>query len=299
MGEDMVKQDVVIKKKYKKRSQIKSIMFRYKKNKLAMVGFVMFIIMIIIAISADLIVDYEIDAVTQNMKERLQTPNSEHVFGTDEYGRDIFARIIFGARISLFVGLITISLSLTGGAIIGATAGYYGGRIDNVLMRIMDIFLAIPSILLAISIVAALGTGIFNLLLAMSISQVPRFARIVRSSILTVKGQDFIEAAKACGTKDSRIIIKHIIPNAIGPIIVQATLTMASTILTISSLSFVGLGIQSPTPEWGSMLSDGKKQMRYYPHLVIIPGIAIMLAVMSLNLIGDGLRDALDPRLKN
>ncbi|MDD4781686.1 MAG: ABC transporter permease [Tissierellia bacterium] len=295
----MVKQDVVIKKKYKKRSQIKSIMFRYKKNKLAMVGFVMFIIMIIIAISADLIVDYEIDAVTQNMKERLQTPNSEHVFGTDEYGRDIFARIIFGARISLFVGLITISLSLTGGAIIGATAGYYGGRIDNVLMRIMDIFLAIPSILLAISIVAALGTGIFNLLLAMSISQVPRFARIVRSSILTVKGQDFIEAAKACGTKDSRIIIKHIIPNAIGPIIVQATLTMASTILTISSLSFVGLGIQSPTPEWGSMLSDGKKQMRYYPHLVIIPGIAIMLAVMSLNLIGDGLRDALDPRLKN
>lgn len=299
MGEDMVKQNVVTKKKYKKRSQIKSIMFRYKKNKLAMVGFVMFIIMILIAISADLIVNYEIDAVTQNMKERLQTPNGEHIFGTDEYGRDIFARIIFGARISLFVGLITIALSLTFGAIIGATAGYYGGRTDNILMRIMDIFLAIPSILLAISIVAALGTGIFNLLLAMSISQVPRFARIVRSSILTVKGQDFIEAAKACGTKDSRIIIKHIIPNAIGPIIVQATLTMATTILTISSLSFVGLGIQSPTPEWGSMLSDGKKQMRYYPHLVIIPGIAIMLAVMSLNLIGDGLRDALDPRLKN
>ncbi len=288
-----------IKRKYKKRSQIKSILFRFKKNKLAMFGVIMFIIMIAIAICADFIVDYELDAVKQNMKERLQTPNSLHMFGTDEYGRDIFARIIFGARISLFVGIVTISLSLSMGAIIGATAGYYGGKIDNILMRFMDVFLAIPSILLAISIVAALGTGVFNLLLAMSISQVPRFARIVRSSILTIKGQDFIEAAKACGTKDSRIIIKHIIPNAIGPIIVQATLTMASTILTISSLSFVGLGIQSPTPEWGSMLSDGKTQMRYYPHLVIIPGIAIMMAVMSLNLIGDGLRDALDPRLKN
>ncbi len=295
----MVKQDISIKKKYKKRSQIKSIMFRYRKNKLAMIGVLMLVIMIIIAICADFIVDYETDAVKQNMKERLQTPNSLHKFGTDEYGRDIFARIIFGARISLFVGVVTIALSLTGGAIIGATAGYYGGRIDNVLMRIMDVFLAIPSILLAISIVAALGAGVFNLLLAMSISQVPRFARIVRSSILTIKDQEFIEAARACGTKNSRIIIKHIIPNAIGPIIVQATLTMASTILTISSLSFIGLGIQAPTPEWGSMLSDGKGQMRYYPHLVIIPGIAIMIAVMSLNLIGDGLRDALDPRLKN
>ena len=241
----MVKQNVVIKKKYKKRSQIKSIMFRYKKNKLAMVGFVMFIIMILIAISADLIVNYEIDAVTQNMKERLQTPNGQHIFGTDEYGRDIFARIIFGARISLFVGLITIALSLTIGAIIGATAGYYGGRTDNVLMRIMDIFLAIPSILLAISIVAALGTGIFNLLLAMSISQVPRFARIVRSSILTVKGQDFIEAAKACGTKDSRIIIKHIIPNAIGPIIVQATLTMAKFCWAWYTISDTRMGVNA------------------------------------------------------
>lgn len=295
----MIKQKSSIKRKYKKRSQIKSIMFRYKKNKLAMIGLVMLIIMLLIALSANFIVDYEADAVKQVMKERLLTPNKDHIFGTDAYGRDIYARIIFGARISLFVGLITITLSLTGGAIIGATAGYYGGKIDNVLMRIMDVFLAIPSILLAISIVAALGAGLFNLLLAMSISQVPRFARIVRSSILTIKDQEFIEAARACGTKDSRIIIKHILPNAIGPIIVQATLTMASTILTISSLSFIGLGIQAPTPEWGSMLSDGKSQMRYYPHLVIIPGIAIMMAVMSLNLIGDGLRDALDPRLKN
>lgn len=295
----MIEQAAGKRARVKKRSQLKSIIFRYKKNKLAMYGLIIFVVMIFIAIFADVFADYELDAITQNMKERLQTPSTEHLLGTDTYGRDIFARIIFGARISLFVGIVTISMSLAGGAVIGATAGYYGGRIDNVLMRVMDVFLAIPSILLAISIVAALGPGIFNLLLAMSISQIPRFARIVRSSILTIKEQEFIEAAKACGTKDSRIIVKHILPNAIGPIIVQATLTIASTILTISSLSFVGLGIQSPIPEWGSMLSDGKSQMRYYPHLVIIPGIAIMLAVMSLNLIGDGLRDALDPRLKN
>lgn len=285
--------------KIKKRSQLASIWFRYKKNKLAMSGLILLILMLLIALFAGFIADYEKDAVAQNMKDRLMSPSGGHIFGTDQYGRDMFARIIYGARISLFVGIVTISFALTGGSIIGATAGYYGGKIDNVLMRIMDVFLAIPSILLAISVVAALGPGLFNLLIAMSIAQIPRFARIVRSAILSIKGQEFIEAAKACGTKDSRIIAKYIIPNAIGPIVVQATLTMATAILTIASLSFVGLGIQPPTPEWGSMLSDGKSQMRYYPHLVITPGIAIMLSVLSLNLIGDGLRDALDPRLKN
>jgi peptide/nickel transport system permease protein len=287
------------KAKIKKRSQLKSIVYRYKKNKLAILGAVIFLVLIIISISADLIVDFEKDAVAQNMKERLMTPNEDHIFGTDQYGRDIFARIIFGSRVSLFVGLITIAISLTFGSLIGATAGYYGGKTDDILMRIMDIFLAIPSLLLAISIVAALGPGMINLLIALSVSQVPRFARIVRSSILSIKDQEFIEAAKACGTKNSRIILKHILPNAMGPIIVQATLNMASTILNIAALSFIGLGIQPPTPEWGSMLSDVKTQMRYYPYLAIIPGIAIIIAVMSLNLIGDGLRDALDPKLKN
>jgi peptide/nickel transport system permease protein len=287
------------KAKIKKRSQLKSIVYRYKKNKLAILGAVIFLVLIIISISADLIVDFEKDAVAQNMKERLMTPNEDHIFGTDQYGRDIFARIIFGSRVSLFVGLITIAISLTLGSLIGATAGYYGGKTDDILMRIMDIFLAIPSLLLAISIVAALGPGMINLLIALSVSQVPRFARIVRSSILSIKDQEFIEAAKACGTKNSRIILKHILPNAMGPIIVQATLNMASTILNIAALSFIGLGIQPPTPEWGSMLSDVKTQMRYYPYLAIIPGIAIIIAVMSLNLIGDGLRDALDPKLKN
>ena len=211
----------------------------------------------------------------------------------------MFARIVFGARTSLFVGLLTILIALTFGSIIGAVAGYYGGRVDNIIMRIVDVLMAIPSMLLAISVVAALGTGLVNIVIAMSVSQIPRFARIVRSSILSIKGQEFIEAAKACGTSDARIIFKHIIPNAIGPIIVQATLAMGTMILTVSSLSFVGLGIQPPTPEWGSMLAEGKEQMRYFPHLVTIPGFAIIVAVLSLNLMGDGLRDALDPRLKN
>jgi peptide/nickel transport system permease protein len=287
------------KSKIKKRSQFKSIFFRFKKNKLAMLGLVILIIMVMIAVFADFIADYEADAISQNMKIRLQTPNRRHIFGTDHYGRDMFARIVFGARISLFVGVVSITLSLAIGVVIGSVAGYYGGRIDNVIMRLMDVLLAIPQTLMAISIVAALGPGLINLLIAMSLASIPRFSRIVRSSILSISGQEFIEAAKACGTSDARIIAKHIIPNAIGPIIVQATLNMASTIIAIAGLSFIGLGIEPPIPEWGSMLSEGKAQMRYYPHLVIIPGIAIVFAVMGLNLIGDGLRDSLDPRLKN
>ena len=287
------------KAKIKKRSQLSSILFRFSKNRLAVLGAIVFLLLIIISLSADLIANYEEDAITQNMKNRLMMPHKDHIFGTDQFGRDIFARIIFGARVSLSVGLATVLTSLIFGTLIGSIAGYYGGKIDDILMRIMDIFLAIPSMLLAISIVAALGSGMHNLLIALSISQIPRLARVVRSSIISVKDQEFIEAAKACGTKSSRIIIKHIIPNAIGPIIVQATLNMASTILNIAALSFIGLGIKPPTPEWGSMLSDVNTQLIYYPYLAVIPGVAIMIAVLALNLIGDGLRDALDPKLKN
>ena len=282
-----------------RRGQLRVIWYRFRKNKLAMFGLFLFIALVFIGVFANLFADYEADAILQNMQIRNKTPTAEHIFGTDHYGRDIFARVIFGTRISLFLGILTILVSLSVGSIIGAVAGYYGGKVDNILMRIMDVFMAIPSILLAISIVAALGNGIWNLLLALSISNVPRFARIVRSSILTVKGQEFVEAAKAYGSNDREIILRHIIPNTIGPIIVQATLSMASTILMISSLSFVGLGLPSSIPEWGSMLSEAKQFMRYYPHMIIFPGIAIVLSVMALNLIGDGLRDALDPKLKN
>lgn len=283
----------------RQKNQIGSIIRRFSKNKLALSGFIVFSILVLGAVFADFLVDYNADAITQNVKIRYTRPCAAHIFGTDAFGRDVFARILYGARISLSVGVVTIVTSLFMGAIIGAVSGYYGGKIDNFLMRLMDVFLAIPQTLMAICIVAALGTGTIKMLIALSIAQVPQFARIVRSSILMVKGQEFIEAAKACGTSDARIIAVHILPNAVGPIIVQATLNVAHTILSITMLSFLGIGVQPPTPEWGSMMSEAKSQMRYYPYLVYIPGIFIGITTLSLNLIGDGLRDALDPRLKN
>lgn len=284
---------------FKRRSQIKAIWFRFRKNKVAMFGLILLLAMIFLAATADLYFNYELDAVEHNISDRLQPPSAEHPFGTNEYGQDMLARIVYGARISLFVGIVTISVSLIVGSIIGASAGYYGGVVDNILMRIMDVFLAVPQTIMAISIVAALGANLINLLIALSIASIPKFARIVRSSVLSLKGQDFVEAAKAYGAGGRRIIAKYILPNAIGPIIVQATLNMATTILSIASLSFIGLGVQPPTPEWGSILAAGRSQMLYYPYLVTIPGIAIVISVLALNLIGDGLRDALDPRLKN
>ncbi len=283
----------------KKRSGKVDFLIRFSKNRLALFGAVLFVVMALIAFNADNFFDYESQAIFQNMSQRLLTPSREHIFGTDEYGRDIFIRIVYGARISLFVGLGTVFSSIILGCLIGATAAYYGGKVDNFLMRIMDVFLAVPSSLMAICVVAALGTGITKLMIALSISEVPRFSRIVRSSVLGTMGQDYIEAARACGTRDFRIILRHILPNSMGPIIVQATTNVARCVLMISSLSFIGLGIPSPTPEWGSMLSEGRAMMRYYPHLVIFPGIAILLTALSLYSVGDGLRDAMDPRLRN
>ena len=283
----------------KKRSQAASILRRFLKNKPAILGTILFVTMVLLAVCAPLFADYEADAITMNMSERLMRPCSEHIFGTDSSGRDMFARIIYGGRISLFVGVASVSISLVAGLIIGSCAGYFGGKVDNILMRIMDVFLAIPSLLMSITIVAVLGPSMANLLLAMSLSSIPRFSRIVRSSILSIRGQDYIEAARACGTSNARIILRHVLPNAIGPIIVQASLNVATAVITVSSLSFIGLGISPPTPEWGSMLAEGREQMRYYPHLVLIPGLAIICTVMALNLIGDGLRDALDPKMKN
>lgn len=285
--------------KYKKKSQLKTVWNRLKKNRMAMFGMVLFFIMMTAVLSADLYLNYEEQAVSHNLSIRFQPPSSEHLLGTDQYGRDVLARIIYGGRISMFVGLATICVSLTAGSLIGASAAYYGGKVDNILMRTMDVFLAIPNTLMAITLVAALGSSIFNLILAMGISQTPRMSRIVRSSVLSVKGQEYIEAARACGTSDARIIFRHILPNAMGPILVQVTQTVARSVITIASLSFVGLGVSEPTPEWGSMLSEAKSQLRYHPYLAVAPGVAIVLTVMSLTLLGDGLRDALDPRLKN
>lgn len=285
--------------KFKKRSQVKSIWNRLKKNKAAMFGLIVICIFVFFAIFADIIADYDELAIKQNSSTRLIPPSREHWFGTDAFGRDMFARIVHGARISLSFGLISTSISVIIGGAIGAVAAYYGGAIDNMIMRVMDIFMCIPAILLALVLVAALGTSLTNLLIAVVISSVPPYVRVVRSVMLPIAELDFIEAAKAYGAGDIKIILRHIIPNSVGPILVQATMGVAVAIMSIAALSFIGMGIQPPTPEWGSMLAESREFMRYAPYLVIIPGITIVLAALSLNLLGDGLRDALDPKLKN
>ena len=283
----------------RKRSQLSLIWHRLRRNRLAMLGLALMSAILLLAVFADVIADYDTKVVGMNMVERLQTPSAKHWFGTDGYGRDVFARIIHGSRLSLSLSIISMLIAVAVGSMIGAISGYFGGRVDDVLMRLMDMLLAIPPMLMSISIVAALGRSMANLMLALALAYMPVFARVIRSSILSVKDQEFVEAARACGTSDARIIMRHIVPNAVGPIIVQATLAMGSSILTISSLSFMGMGIQPPQPEWGTMLYEGRDLIRTSPYLVIFPGIAIALSVLSLNLLGDGLRDALDPRLKN
>lgn len=286
------------KAKSRKNSQLREIWRRLKKNKAAMIGLVIILIMALGAIFADLIVPYE-TVIKQNGQERLQPPSAQHIFGTDGFGRDVFARILHGARVSLTIGLATTFFSLIIGGLLGAAAGYYGGWIDDLIMRTMDVIACIPPILLALAIVAALGASMRNLLIAIVISSIPSFIRLIRSVILTIVDQDFIEAARSYGARDIRIIIKYILPNAMGPIIVQSTMAVASMILSAAGLSYIGMGIQPPAPEWGAMLSDAKDYMRTSPYLLYFPGCAILLSALSFNLLGDGLRDALDPKLKD
>lgn len=286
------------KEQNKKRSISVDIWQRLCRNKMAMLGLAILVILVLAAVFADVIADYNTKVVAQNIAERLQGPSGAHWFGTDEFGRDIFARIVHGSRVSLVVGLISVSVSLIIGGTLGAFAGFYGGRVDNVIMRIMDIFLAVPSILLAITIVAALGTNLINVMLAIGISGVPTFARIVRASVMSVKDQEFVESSRAIGASSITIIFREILPNCMAPIIVQATLSVASAILSTASLSFIGLGVQPPDPEWGAMLAGGRNYLRDALHLTLFPGLAIVVTILALNLLGDGLRDALDPRLK-
>lgn len=284
--------------KYKKKSRFGEIWRRMRKNKIAMLGLGIFSIIVFCTIFADIIVPYKV-ALEQHIGVRLQPPSSAHWFGTDAYGRDIFARIIHGTRNSLVMGIGAVIVGISLGGILGGVTGYYGGIVDTVIMRVLDTIMSIPFMLLALAIVAALGPGLINVLIALMLSQVPYFTRVIRSAILTVVGQDFIEAAKACGTPDRYIILKHVLPNAIGPVIVQATMSVGTMIIWAAAMSFLGMGIQPPAPEWGSMLSEGKDYILYSPHLVLFPGMAIALTALSLNLMGDGLRDALDPRLKD
>ena len=281
----------------KKRSQWADVWMRLRRNKAAMIGLFIICLLFFFAAFAPWIAPYGFDE--QDLSRALTKPNSQFWFGTDNFGRDIMSRLIYGSRISLQVGFIAVSISMISGGALGAIAGYFGGRLDNFIMRAMDILLAIPSILLAISIVSALGPGLKNVMIAVGISSIPSYARIVRASVITLKDQEFVEAAKAVGTSNFRIITKHIIPNSLAPIIVQGTLGVAGAILSAAGLSFIGLGIQPPAPEWGAMLSAGRQYIRDYPHISAFPGLAIMITIFALNLLGDGLRDALDPRLKN
>lgn len=282
--------------KKKKSSLLRETWHRLNKNKLAMFGFYFLIFLILVAIFGPWIAPHGYD--DQNVDKQLLFPCWEFPFGTDNFGRDILSRMIYGSRVSLQVGLISVAFSATVGCALGAVAAFYR-RFDNLIMRFIDMIAGIPYLLLAIAIAAALGSGLTNLMLAVGISAVPPYARITRASVLTVMETEFIEAARSIGANNFRIIMRHIMPNAMSPIIVQATLGTANAIILAACLSFMGLGIQPPSPEWGAMLSAGRIFIRDYWHMTVIPGVALMLVVYALNTLGDGLRDSLDPRLKN
>lgn len=284
-------------RKSKKTNQMKEIWRRFRKSKTAMLGLCLLIFVLCIAIFADVITPYE-NAISQSAN-RLDGPSAAHIFGTDELGRDLFARIVHGSRYSLLIGVSTSVLALVIGGLLGAIAAYYGGWVDNIIMRLTDVVMTVPPILLSLAVVAALGGSLRNLLIAITISCVPSMLRLVRSVVLSVVDEDYIEAARSYGASDMRIILKYVIPNALGPIIVTTTMNVANMILSAAGLSFLSLGVQPPAPEWGALLSDAKTYMFTAPHLLYIPGIFIVIAALSFNLAGDGLRDALDPKLKD
>lgn len=279
--------------------QLKEIWRRMAKNKPAMFGLFILVVFVLLALFADVIADYDTVVIKQNGMMRLKPPSAQHWFGTDAFGRDIFARIVHGARISLTIGIVTTSVAVFIGGLVGAAVAYWGGKFDIIVMRFCDIMSCIPTMLMALAIVAALGPSMMNLLIAIICTNIPIYIRFIRSTVLTIVDQDYIEVARACGTGDFRIIRKHILVNVMGPIIVQATQSIAAMILTAAALSFLGMGVQPPQPEWGSMLSDSREYMRTSPYMMFFPGMAIVLSALSLNLLGDGLRDAIDPRLKS
>ncbi len=284
-------------KKRRKSSYAADAWKLFRKNKAAMAGLVILAVFLFFALFADLIVPYE-KAIEQNVQERLMAPCAEHWMGTDEFGRDLFARVVHGSRRSLSLGVGTTAVSLLLGGIIGACCGLYGSRFDSIVMRLCDILNSVPGLLFALAVVAALGSSMRNLLIAVTIVSLPGFIRIVRSVILSIVEQEYIMAARACDSSNRTIILRHILPNAMGPIIIQASMSVASMMLTAAGLSFIGMGVQPPTPEWGVMLSTARDYMTTAPYLLLFPGSAIALSALALNLVGDGLRDALDPKMK-
>ena len=285
-----------MKQPLKKKSQFKETWKRLYRNKLAVIGMIIVIILVLVAIFADVLAPY--DPYEAVFSERLQLPSAEHPLGTDNLGRDILSRLIYGGRTSLLVATMGMVMSLIIGSFFGLTAAYFGGVYETVVMRLNDVLMAIPTNLMAICISAVLGSGTFNTALAISIGGIPGFLRLMRASCLTVREKEYVEAARATGSKSLRIMTVHILPNTLATIIVQATMGIGGCIMAIAGLSFIGLGVQPPMAEWGSMLNGGREFMRDFWPLATFPGIAIMLTLFGFNLFGDGLRDALDPRLK-
>lgn len=298
MSEPAIKTETITKKPANPLIQSwKNFYRKLKKNKAAMVGGFFIVFFIIVAFVGPYFTPYEPN--TQDVVNKLQSPSADHWFGTDHHGRDIFSRIIHGMSITLYVGFASVILGATVGIVLGVIAGYYGGRTDSIIMRCMDVLLAFPGILLALAIVSVLGGSIRNVIIAVAIFSVPVFARIVRGSTLETRRLEYIDAVRALGASDFRIIFKHILPNVSSPIIVQATMNIATAVLTASGLSFLGLGAQPPTPEWGAMLSDGRNYLYNAPHVAFFPGVMIVAVVLAFNILGDGLRDALDPKMNN
>ena len=288
----------------KARTPFEQAVNQFMKNRMAVAGLAIIVLLFMIAFST-IIIDfvtndaiYDNYVINQNLALRLAAPSGSHIFGCDEFGRDLFLRILWGTKYSLFIGIGAILLAMCVGMPIGMIAGYYGGRIDNVVMRLMDVILAVPSMLLAMAIVAALGTSTVNLLVAMSVANIARFSRIARASVMTIKDNEYIEAARAIGANDREILVKYIFPNAFSPNLVQLTLGIGNSILLVAGLSYLGLGVQPPNPEWGAILTTAKTYMRDAWHISVFPGMFLVISVIAFNLLGDGLRDAMDPKLK-
>lgn len=285
-------------KKKKRRTHGGEIWHRLKKNKGAMVGLAVIVGLILVAVLTSLFLDYNEKIVKMDMTAFMQPPSWEHPFGTDDSGRDMFWRTLYGTRYSLIIGIGATAIAMCIGIFLGAVAGYFGGVLENIIMRVMDIFASIPGVLMGMVIVCVLGTKIQNLLLAVSVTSIPSFTRMTRASILTVRGQEYIEAARTIGMSNMRIIFTQIIPNGLSPLIVAASSRIGSCTISAAGLSFLGFGVPMPTPEWGALISLGRKYFRTAPWLTFFPGLFIIVTVLAFNLLGDGLRDALDPKLK-
>lgn len=284
-------------KKYRKRSAVGEILHRLRKNKGAMIGAFILLILFAVALTVDFWLDQEL-VIAYKITDKLQAPSAAHWFGTDEMGRDLFWRVVYGSRFSLAIGFVAVFVSLVVGVPLGAIAGYFGKKVETIIMRFTDIFSAVPAILMAVVVVSVLGTSTINLMIAVGVSSIPGFVRTTRAAVLTVRNEEYVEAARALGKTDLYIIFFHVLPNCLSPIIVQTTLRVASAIVSASSLSFLGLGIKPPAPEWGALLTAGRDFILDYSYLTFFPGLAIMITVLAFNLLGDGLRDAMDPKLK-